>query len=456
MLRVDLRRPLLAAALVLLFPAPAGGALAGDETTAADLLYLYTRARELDPAFRAAALERQIAAQGVRESRSQLLPVVNATVEATKSYQDIRSSDSFLFTEGQTDFVSDTFAISLTQPVYRLEALARLPQARARERQAEATLIAAEQDLIVRIAEAHFEYLAALDEVDRASAERMALRRLLQETEQRLGSGLATLTDVHEARARFAVAQATETDARDQLEDARQALAEIVGLPPADVKTLSETFPLVEPDRPDVESWVETALFQNPAIKAREAVIEVARQELRGQRAARLPRLDLVTSFANRDSGGTTFGDPGGTEIATTEIALRLGIPLYDGGRASASTRTALLRQRIAIEELEREKRRTERATRAAFQGVRSGIVRVGALQQSVFSHEAALSRKEQGLRSGLNTGLDVLDARRELFRARRDLTRARYAYVLSSLKLKQATGILDVDDLRQINAYLQ
>ena len=85
-----------------------------------------------------------------------------------------------------------------------------------------------------------------------------------------------------------------------------------------------------------------------------------------------------------------------------------------------------------------------------------SGITRVRALEKSVFSHEAALAAKEEGLRSGLNTGRDVLDARRDQFLVKRDLTRARYLYILSSLRLKQVTGILSVDDLQQVNAYLQ
>ena len=81
---------------------------------------------------------------------------------------------------------------------------------------------------------------------------------------------------------------------------------------------------------------------------------------------------------------------------------------------------------------------------------------RVEALLKSVFSSEAALAEKEEGLRSGLNTGLDVLDARRELFAAKRDLTQARYVYILSGLRLKLSAGTLGVDDLEQIDAYLQ
>lgn len=428
--------------------------VAGDRPRPADIMDLYVRAVEFDPVFQRARYEREVAQQALKESRAGAYPAVSASVEGSKTYQDIERSQSIFFTEGRTDFFSQAYSISLTQAIYRYDLFTRIPQARAETRQAEALFAAAEQDLMFRLAQAHFNFLAARDNLELAIAERTAIWRQLQEAEERLGSGLANITDVQDARARFALAQASEIDAADALEEGRQAIAEITGEPPLDLKLLSEAFPLVRADRPEIEAWVETAIFQNPRIRAFEAAVEAAEQEIRRQRAARLPYLDLVASYNNRDSGGTIFG--GGNVIATTDVALRLGIPIVDGGRRSALAEGASLRHGMALQELEREKRRVERETRVAFQGVMSGITRVEALGKSVFSHEAALAAKDEGWRSGVNTGLAVLDARRELFSARRDLAHARYLYILNGLKLKQSAGALGVRDLREINAYLQ
>ena len=266
---------------------------------------------------------------------------------------------------------------------------------------------------------------------------------------------MGTLTDVHEARARFALAQAKEIDAKDALEESRQAIAEMTGEPPEDVKKLSETFPLVAPDRPDVEAWVKAALFQNPTITAGEAAVEVADRESRRQRAAYRPHLDLVASYDDVRTGGATIGS-GGNTIQSGNLALRLGIPILDGGRSAALSQAASLRHEMAIQDLEKTKRRVERETRAAFQGVIGGMTRVQALTQSVFSGESTVSAKEQGMRSGVNTAHELLDARKDLFSARKDLAQSRYLYILNSLKLKQSAGTLQVEDLRQINAYFQ
>ena len=421
---------------------------------ATNLIELYVVAREADPVFATARLEREIVGQTVREARAGVLPFVSAGLEGAKTNQNIKSSDNFLFQVGESDFFSADFLLSLTQPIYRSQNFRRLPQAHTEVRQAEFTLAAAEQDLMLRLSGSVFGFLAARNGLDFAVAERTAIGRQLAETEERLGSGLATLTDVHDARADFALAQTAEIDALDLLEDSRQAIFEITGHFPFDVRELGEAFPLVLPDDVAVERWVEAALFQNLRLKATQEGVEVARLEVRRQRGGRLPNIDLVASYNSNDTGGTVFG--GGNEIATTDVAIRIGIPVFDGQRTAALTRTAALRHQLAQQTLEQERRRVERETRSAYHGVVSGVSRVGALERSVFSHGRALAAKEQGFRSGLTTGREVLDARRDLFMARRDYAEARYRYVMSSLRLKQAIGVLGIEDLKEVDEHLR
>ena len=147
-------------------------------------------------------------------------------------------------------------------------------------------------------------------------------------------------------RARFSLAQAVELDARDLLDGRLRAIAAITGTVPTDLAVLGESFPFVAPEQPDAEVWVQAALFQNPSIQALEAAVEVEEYEIKHRRGTgRRPRLDLVTAFSDRDSGGTVFG--GGNDIVTTDVTLRLAVPLYDGGRTTASTRSAVLEEQI-------------------------------------------------------------------------------------------------------------
>jgi outer membrane protein len=104
----------------------------------------------------------------------------------------------------------------------------------------------------------------------------------------------------------------------------------------------------------------------------------------------------------------------------------------------------------------EAQRRAVVRQSREAYNGVISGISRVKALKQALVSGQKALESTEAGYEVGTRTTVDVLNVRRDLFRAKRNYANARYEYILSSLRLKQAAGTLNQNDLAQINTWLE
>ena len=135
---------------------------------------------------------------------------------------------------------------------------------------------------------------------------------------------------------------------------------------------------------------------------------------------------------------------------------VRLSVPIYAGGLPTALSREAVKRYQSSLEDLERDSRQVERQTRAAFQGLTGGVVRIQALAQGVISSESARELKVEGYKSGLETVLQVLDAERDLYAAKRDSAKARYDFLLNKLRLKQAAGTLSEADLMAINRLLQ
>jgi outer membrane protein len=203
-----------------------------------------------------------------------------------------------------------------------------------------------------------------------------------------------------------------------------------------------------------MEHWVETALQQNLLLEARRHAVEVAQQEVARQRAGHAPVLDLVATHNRKDTGGSLFG--GGSNVETLDVMLRLNIPLYSGGMVSALTGEASKRYQGALEDLERDARQVERQTRAAFQGITGGAVRVQALAKGVISAESARELKLAGYKSGIETILQVLDAERDLYAAKRDSAKARYEYLLNRLRLKLSVGTLSEADLTAVSALMQ
>ena len=195
------------------------------------------------------------------------------------------------------------------------------------------------------------------------------------------------------------------------------------------------------------------ALEQNPLVLAARAATEVAKQEIQVQNSGHYPSLDVVADYSYRD---TQFGGFTPLERNDSAIGLQLSVPLYEGGLVSSQTRQSRYQYNQAREEQEQQRRATERQTRDNYRGIISGISKVSALKRAVVSNEKAVEAAEAGFDVGTRAVVDVLDAQRELLRARRDYARSRYDYLLDTLRLKQAAGILHETDLVQINNWLE
>ena len=437
--------PVLLAALLLL---PAGA-------KAEDLVTVYNLARQNDPKFRAAESNYLAGRQKLPQARATLMPTINARAARDRNDTDT-VTDAFIpgRPSGRFEFSSSEYSLSLSQPVYNGVVFAGLKQAKAEVRRAEADYAAAGQDMILRVAEAYFGQLAAQDNLDFARAEKRVIRRQLESAEGRLKVGLTTITDVHDARARYEIASAQEIEADNQLQDKREALRELTSRAPGTLSAVGTAMPLVTPEPADINQWVEQSVAQNYSLLAKRESAESAREEVKRLQAGHYPTLDLVGTRTRNDADGSITGT--GIRSDNTVVGLQLNVPLYQGGLVSARAEEAAHRFDAAQQELEASRRQIERTTRAAYLGVAGGAAKVTALLQAVTASESALAAKTEGFAAGVNTNLEVLDASRDLFRAKRDLAGARYDYLLNLLRLKQAAGTLSENDLVQINGWLQ
>ncbi len=426
---------LLAAALVL-----------PQAALASDLLGVYHQALESDPQLRAAEAAHRAAMEIRPQSRSALLPQVNLSAERNTIDSDITGL-------GNRNYDTNGYTLSLVQSIYHHDTYVQLRQADAGIAQADAELRAAGHGLILRVAEAYFNLLAAEDNLEFAEAEKRAISQQLRQTKQRFEVGLSAITDVHEAQASHDLAVAQEIAAQNQLEIAREVLRELTGNEPDGTAPLSGEMALVGPEPADIDQWVETALQQNLGLLATEASVNAAREEVKRRQSGHYPSLDLV---ASRRYSDTRDAPSFGNESTTNTIGLQLNVPLYSGGRTSATVREAGHRLTQALEGLDQQRRATVRQTRSAYLGVIAGISRVKALKQSLSSTQTALEATQAGFEVGTRTVVDVLNSQRLVYLARRDYARARYDYLLATLSLKQAAGTLDVADLESINRWFQ
>ena len=402
-----------------------------------NLLEVFELALESDPDFLAAGAEHRAAQEVVPQARAGLLPNARLTFE-TRWNERQRRDDSR----------SDVLTLDLGHPIYRLDRQIALDQAGDTIARADTLYAAARQDLMVRVAERYFRILEARDELSFARATLEAFEQQLAQSRQRFEVGLIAITDVEEAKAGFDLSRAQLIAAENALDIAREALRETTGEYQERLAPLAELH-LVTPEPADIDKWTEIALERNLRLLAAKDDTDIARKQIARIEAGDAPTLDAVGSFGLRDT------DSGNGENRHANVGLRLVVPLYSGGSVLSRTREQRHLHQRALDVLERERRRAQRETRDAYLGVDSGISRVNALEQAVRSSETAAEAIEAGFQVGTRTSVDVLDAQRDLFRARRDLSEARYSYILNVLRLKRAAGTLSEEDLRLVSIWL-
>lgn len=426
----------------------------GASAQAEDLMQTYALARESDPRFKAARFEFEAASHAEPQARAALLPTLGYEMTNTRTQQKIISSNNPVFASGSSTYSTDNRTLTLTQPIFKLSAWLGYQQAQTKVKQAALTFTAAEQDMMLRVATAYLGALAANDALVLAQAERDAIKRQLNLVQERYKNGLVAIAGLHDARARHAIKEAEVVTARNELDDRLQALKEITGQEISSVRHLREDIPLELPQPNDLDHWLDAAQKQNLLVEARRQAVEVARQEMERQRAGHLPVVDMVATQNRKDTGGSLFG--GGSDVRTTDVMVRLSMPIFSGGLTSAQAGEATQRYYLAQEELERDLRQTVRQTRASFLGVTSGVSRIEAFAQGVVSSESARRLKQEGYKAGIDTSLQVLDAERDLYAAKRDSAKARYDFLLNRLRLKQSVGTLSEEDLVAVNRLMQ
>lgn len=420
-------------------------------TQAGDLLDAYRMAIANDASYLASVYQRQAVSEDPDIARSALRPSVNLGGDISRNRDDADGASAV--SSGTDNYTSAGVSLRLDQALYDRQAKISVDQAELGDQRAGFDLQSAEDDVIIRVATSYFSVLGALDNLELSTSEKIAIQRQLELAQERLNVGIGTQTDLYDAQARYQLAEANEIDAANLIEEAVQALIVIIGTSPGDLDRLREDAELDLPEPASVTDWVNIALANNPALKSASLDYEIAQREVDFQKYTRHPSVGLNAVQSYRDNSG---GINGSSDRTNTSIGLALTFPLYVGGAVEAQVQKAALNANAREQAVELTRREVSRQIRNVYNDVVSGISRVKALEQAVVASESAVESKEEGFAAGLITNLDVLDAQRDLYQSRRDHLRARYDFILASLRLEQAAGQLDEDDVARINQLLE
>ncbi len=422
---------------------------------AEDLLQVFRDARGYDAQYGAARHALQAGLEKLPQGRSLMLPTLGFTAGATRTHLDIDGSGPNPSPSATRTFNVSTYQLNFSQPVYRPQNSVQYDQAGHQVRQAESVFGQAAQDLVVRVAQAYFDTLSAQDTLALVRAQKAAISEQLAQAKRNFEVGTATITDTHEAQARYDLSSAQEISAQNDLEVKQRTLQQMSGKAYAKLKPLRSDVKLSPPNPNNMQGWVDIAEKQSFPVQIQEASSAIAGLEMKRTRAANYPTLDLVASIGQTYQTGSIVS-AAGSLLSPTAIGLQLAVPLYQGGAITSREREAAANYEKSKHDLEHARRSSALSSRQSYLGVINGIAQISALEAALVSSQSALDSNKLGYEVGVRINIDVLNAQQQLFSTRRDLATARYNTITNYLKLKAAAGSLKEEDLDEVNKALQ
>lgn len=414
---------------------------------AENLSAIYQQALNSDPELKSALAGHRAQLLNEDKATALLLPTVTLSTNTSRK----RQKSSISNPPNKIDVFTDTsYNFNINQPILHYDAFILRNQAQDSIQQSSTQLAATQQAIMLKVAERYFDYLSAQANLDFSASEKKAIAKQLEQARKRFDVGLIAITDVHEAQSAYDLSVAAEIAAQNQRASAAEALTEITGNTHDNLDNLNKKLPLLKPQPEDMSTWTDIASKQNLQLKSFRLTTNIAKKEIRLQRAGHYPTLDIVASHNKSDTGGDF-----GRNSTTSSLALQLNVPIYQGGLINAQTKEAVHLYSQAQHNQDQQLRAVLRQTRDAYRGVISGISQVKALQQATVSSQSALETTQAGFDVGTRTIVDVLLAQRSLFQSIRNYDQARHQYIVNILRLKSGAGTLSPDDLSYFDQWL-
>ena len=421
-----------------------------------NILEIYDEALKNDPTFKAAEYSYLADKEIVVQGRAALLPSI--TLSGSTNWNEYYQNK-----ELQQQYNSFSGSARVSQPLFRLDTWFQFKQSKSLTDAAEADFAFEQQSLVLRTAELYFGVLRAIDNLNASISEEKAIKKQLDQAQQRFEVGLSAITGVQEAQLAFDLSKAARISTEGNLFSAREALNALIGREIFSLNELGDDLNVSSPYPNSKEEWVELALKNNYQLKASYLRKDAAKNNARNAASNHLPKIDIVGTKSESETNQFNYegfsingqGIPVPEVTGRRNFAIQLSMPIFQGGSVSSKRKQAYSQYEKVNENTLFTERRIIQEVRSEFSNVLTLVANVTAQKQAVISATSALEATQVGYKVGTRNVVDLLQAEKNLYSAEKNLANAKYDYILSNLRLALASGTITPGDIVNINNLL-
>ena len=410
-----------------------------------DLMAIYQQALEADPESKAAAINMEITKEQTQEALGQMLPQISGSANWSKNSSDNgRSSNTYNGTR---------YFVALNQTIFDFSKFWNWRRANTVEEQYSAQNIAAQHALMHNVVDKYFGVLEAEDQLYFYQTERSAMAKRLEQTQKQFAKQLVKVTDVYEVEARLDQLKASEIEAETIVVTAKESLKELTNIPFSDLYKLRDNVDY-KPLDGQLDQWLEVAKSENPTLAAQLKAIEAAHDGVTVQKSKFLPEVDLQLNYYDTNTGyqSQNLGSQNSTQVG----AINVSVPIFDGGVSIHQLFESEHKLELAKNENEAKIRALIKETSDSFLSSNASVRRIEASRKAVASAAKSREANEHGFKLGVKTVTDILNAQQEEFKAKRELSQSKYAYIKNRARFMRSVGMITEQNIQEVNNWLQ
>lgn len=325
--------------------------------------------------------------------------------------------------------------VVFTLPLYRGGRLARgVTIAEMRKSIAEDLYRMTRQDLVFNLTSTYYKILQLekFFAANEKTAKQFEAHR--KNVETALKAGTAAKVDLLKIDTELAHANQTTLISKNNLESAQELLKVLMGMEDMTPTVRLADEPVTDERPPAYDVCLSSALAQRPDYQAAGTSVSASEERVALAQGRRLPALTFTTDYV--DKSGTDF------EFRENwTMALRLTLPLFEGGSISAEVGKARAEQLKAKEDERALRLDITREVRDALLNIENARARIDVASTAISSARENLRIEELRYQAGAGTTTDVIDAQTALLRAETDYYQALYDKAIARAALRKATG---------------
>ncbi|EZI34247.1 Transporter [Pantoea agglomerans] len=354
----------------------------------------------------------------------------------------------------QSGVTNHSYDLSVRQPLFDMSKYAGWRKGVAIANTAEAQSKKAEEKLLNAISNAYFSVLYQQEVLQAAKAASHNFKQQQQKLQAGILNGQNTRTELDEAKANYALAQAKEIEASSQLLLAGEAFRRLSGVSPDTVEPVNFQCLNASPYA-SLTDAINASQQRNTEIKIALFQNDQADADVLAADGAHMPVVSLYARYGknwsrNDNDDNLLYDAIFGTNSKSNNLqyGVNVSIPLFAGGSQISQSYEAAYRRQAAKYSTMEAQRKAATDTRSAWLSLTNGKALINAQKNAVESSREKVVSVQYGREMGFRTVNDELDAQEKYFSALKDQAEARFNYLNALINLAQSTGSLSIDML--------